>query len=324
MGICIGVTGASGLVGQGLCQALMAQGRPVRALTRQRLGERPDEVVVGDINADTHWRTALSGVDVVVHCAARVHVMDRAAQSDQAAFREVNTHGTARLAEEAAAAGVGRLIFLSSIKVNGERASPQAPFRAEDPPRPADAYARSKAEAESRLWAIAEKTGLEVVVIRPPLVHGPGVGGNMATLLSAVRRGLPLPFGACDNRRSLIGLDNLINGICYCIDTPAAAGHVWLMRDARMPSTPDLVRYLAASLGRSPRLLRVPLPVLQAAAAVTGQSQRLLRLTESLCMDAADTQAALGWQPPLSLEEGLRRMVRAAVCDGTNPGQYRP
>jgi len=323
MGICIGVTGASGLVGQGLCQSLMAQGRPVRALTRQRLGEPPDEVVVGDINANTHWRTALRGVDVVIHCAARVHVMDRAAQADLAAFREVNTHGTARLAEEAAATGVGRLIFLSSIKVNGECASPRAPFRAEDPPRPADAYARSKAEAESRLWTIAEKTGLEVVVIRPPLVHGAGAGGNMATLLSAVRRGLPLPFAACNNRRSLIGLDNLIDGICHCIDTPAAAGHVWLMRDAQMPSTPDLVRYLAAALGRSPRLLPVPLPVLQAVATVTGQSQRLRRLTDSLCMDTADTQAALGWQPPLSLEEGLRRMVGAPACGATNPGQAR-
>lgn len=308
MGKCIAVTGANGLVGRALCQRLMSTGAELRALTRDGQYGLPGERAVGDIGPDTAWEGGLRGVDGVVHCAARVHVMDPAAGQDEAAFQRVNAQGTRRLAEAAARAGVRRLVFLSTIKVNGESAPPDAPFTAQDSPQPADAYARSKAAAEAALWQVAADTGLEVVVIRPPLVHAPNAGGNLAALRRLVRLGLPLPLGAAQSPRAVIGIDNLVDGIVRCLSHTAASGRVWLMRDAEMPTVAELVGHLARADGRRPRLIPVPRGWLRSAARVTGQSARVRRLLEPLCMDITDTQTRLDWQPPRRLAEGLQRL----------------
>lgn len=305
MGNRIAVTGANGLIGRALCARLSVSDVTVRALTRNGAHGLPNEQAVGAITSQTDWRPSLEGVDAIVHCAARVHVMDRTARRDEAGFRRVNTQGTLHLARVGAEAGVRRLIFLSTIKVNGESAPPQAPFTAHSPSRPEDAYARSKAEAEKALWRVADETGLEVVVIRPPLVHAPAAGGNLADLRRLIRLGIPLPLAGADNPRSVIGIANLVDGIQHCLFSPAAAGHVWLMRDPEMPTVAELVRILARSEGRRQLLFPLPGALLRGAGRVLGQQARVARVLDSLCMDIRETESALGWRPPFSLEAGL-------------------
>ena len=254
----IAVTGASGFVGRALCQALADQGVPFRALVRSPDARLPQARVIGDIGADTDWAAALQGVSCIVHCAARVHVMQDTEADPLAAFRRVNVEGTRHLARSAAQAGVQRLVFLSSLKVLGEQTAPGLRFNSLTPPAPEDAYGRSKWEAEQALWAISERTGLEVVVVRPPLVHGPGVKANFLRLMQAVARGLPLPFGQVHNQRSLLALGNLTDLLQLCTRHPDAPGQVFLASDDQDVSTPELVRELAAAMGRPPRLLPVP------------------------------------------------------------------
>ncbi|MEX0729474.1 MAG: NAD-dependent epimerase/dehydratase family protein [Aquisalimonadaceae bacterium] len=307
------VTGGTGFVGGALLHRLaMIPGLRVRAATRGRACHLPaavEVVQVGDLSPDTDWRSAVFGADVVVHVAARVHVMDEVAADPLAEFRRVNVSGTLRLASEAADAGVRRLVFISSIKVNGERTSPGQPFRSEDVPSPMDPYAHSKLEAERGLADVARQTGLEVVIVRPPLVYGFGVKANFERLMKLVYRGVPLPLGSVRNSRSMIGLDNLVDLLVRCVDAPEAAGQTFLVSDGRDLSTPELIRLIAAAMGRSPRLLPVPVAVLRLAGALTGKGAEVERLCGSLQVDSSETRRVLGWEPPVSVEEAVRRTV---------------
>ena len=298
------VTGANGFVGAALCRHLAARGDEVVKAVRSG----GDGVVVGDIGPDTDWRPALEGVEVVIHLANRAHVMDETAADPLAVFRRVNRDGSLRLAEQAAACGVRRLVFVSSIKVNGE-ATKGRPFTAANPPAPEDAYGVSKLEAEQGLFALSARTGLEVVVVRPPLIHGPGVKGNLRTLMKAVGNGLPLPLGLVDNRRSLIGLGNLVDLLGLCARSPQAAGRVWLARDGEDLSTPELIRRMGRALGRPARLLPVPPILLRLAGAITGRGAAVSRLLGSLEVDDGATRADLGWVPPNSVDDGLAAMA---------------
>ena len=306
----IAVTGASGFVGRALCQALAGQGVPFRAVVRSPDEGLPHAWVVGNIGSDTDWTAALQGVSCIVHCAARVHVMHDTETDPLAAFRRVNVEGTRQLAHSAARAGVRRLVFLSSLKVLGEQTAPGLRFNSDTLPAPEDAYGRSKWEAEQALWAISERTGLEVVVVRPPLVHGPGVKANFLRLMQAVARGLPLPFGQVHNQRSLLALGNLTDLLQLCTRHPDAPGQVFLASDDQDVSTPELVRELAAAMGRPPRLLPVPVSWLRWAGRLTGRLHQIERLIGSLQVDIGHTREVLDWSPRLTLQQGLRLTVQ--------------
>lgn len=330
----IALTGASGFVGGALLARLAAEGRQPVALLRRPSSALPagsEARVAGDLAAGLaggqasqpatgrdddpasqlagapDLRPLFAGVDVLVHAAARVHVMQEQASDPLAEFRRLNVAASARLARQAAEAGVRRLVFLSSIKVNGEATAPGQRFRADDPPAPEDAYGRSKLEAERALWQVAADTGLELVVLRPPLVYGPGVKGNIARLLGWLRRGRPLPFAAVDNRRSLVALDNLVDLLCRVAVHPAAAGQTLLAADGQDLSTPQLIRGLARGLGRPARLLPVPVPLLRLAGRLAGQAASLERLLGSLQVNIAPTCARLDWTPPVAVDEALAR-----------------
>jgi UDP-glucose 4-epimerase len=308
------VTGASGFVGKALCAELLRRGHSVRAALRQIEGfsafeKGAEPVVVGAINAATDWKAALAGCDVVVHLAARVHVMDDKASDPLAEFREVNTEGTLNLARQAARAGVRRFVFISSIKVNGE--GREKPYRETDTPAPVDAYAISKWEAEQGLHRIAQETGLEVAILRPPLVYGPGVKANFLRLLRTIERGWPLPLGAIHNRRSLLYLGNFVDAIRLCVERTDAAGQTFLLDDGEPVSTPDLVRAVARAMGRPARLLAVPVVILVLAGALLGKRAAVVRLAGSLYVDSSLIRLRLGWTPPYSMEAGLTATVAA-------------
>jgi nucleoside-diphosphate-sugar epimerase len=307
----IAVTGASGFVGRALMKELEKRGHRARSLVRS--GPADQATVVGDVGLDTDWTAALAGVNTVIHCAARVHVMQDDAADPLAAFRRVNTAGTRGLAAQAADLGVERLVFVSTIKVNGEstryRAGASAAFTADDSPNPGDPYAVSKWEAECALREIEAETGLEVVIVRPPLVYGLGVGGNFRSLIHAVRRGWPLPFGRVENRRSLVALPNLVDLLVCCAIHPRAPGQTFLVSDDDDLATPELIRRLARAMGGSARLLPVPPAMLRLAGRMTAQSDRVERLIGSLQVDIGHTRERLGWRPPVSVDEGLQATV---------------
>jgi len=308
----IAIVGAGGFVGRTLVARLTADGHDVVPIVRTPRG-MAGERRVEDIGPDTDWSGLLGDAEAVVHLAARVHVMDDRAADPITLYRRVNVEGTLNLARQAAAAGVRRFLFLSSIKVNGEASAPGRPFRADDPPRPEDPYGISKWEAEDGLAAIRRQTAMEIVVVRPPLVHGPGVAGNFAALMRALRRGLPLPLGkAGGNRRSLVGIDNLADFIALALAHPAAAGRVLLVADGEDLSTRDLLRRLAAAMGRKARLLPVPLSLLRLGARLVGKRAAADRLLGDLQVDIGESRDLLGWSPPLSVDEGLRRAARTA------------
>lgn len=295
------VTGANGFVGEALCPLLEKSGWTLRKATRS---PQAGSVAVGNIGPDTDWRIALEGVTAVVHLAARVHIMRDATHDPLAEYRAVNCAGTENLARQAAQAGVKRLVYLSSIKVNGESTG-SLPFRADDPPHPQDPYAQSKWEAEQSLHRIAAATGLEIVVLRPPLVYGPGVKANFLRLLGLVERGLPLPFGAINNRRSLLYLGNLADAVRVCLSHPAAAGKTYLVSDGASLSSADLVRGLAGALGKSPRLFPIPPALLRLAGLLSGKSAEIERLLDSLEVDGTAIEQELDWRPPYSMAQGL-------------------
>ena len=305
------LTGASGFVGRALWAALRGHGFTVRAAMRLHSAvefppgaEGTQLVRTGDIGPDTGWSAALPGCDAVVHLAARVHFMRGSGACSQRAFFRTNVEGTETLAHAAARAGVRRFVFLSSVKVNGETTRGRA-FTEGDPPAPADAYGASKAEAEERLKKIAGETGMEVVILRPPLVYGPGVGANFLRLLGAVDAGLPLPLAAIDNRRSLVYVGNLVSAIESGLTHAGAANHTYLVSDDHDVSTPELIRGLAAALGRNPRLVPVPLALLRIAGKLTGRTEQVGRITESLQVDVSRIKAELGWRPPFTMPQGL-------------------
>lgn len=307
------MTGATGMVGQAVAAHLTSDGRhAVRAATRRLSADcLPgfEVVPVGDLGACPDCTAALKGVDVVIHLAARVHVMDDTAADPLAEFRRVNVQGTLNLARQAAAEGVRRFVFISSIKVNGEATKLGVSFSADDIPAPMDPYGVSKMEAEQGLREVATQTGMEVVIIRPPLVYGPGVKANFAALMRAVQRGWPLPLGAVHNRRSLVALDNLVDFIVTCLAHPQAANQTFLVSDGRDLSTTELVRGLAHATGVPARLVPVPVWALQAAGALLGRGDAVQRLCGNLQVDIAKARSLLGWVPPVSVDEGLRRAV---------------
>lgn len=309
------VTGANGFVGTALCRALLGKGHPIRGAVRRADGipaslVPPDRLIaVREIGPETDWVSACAGVDCVIHLAARTHVLHETAADALAEYRRVNVEGTGALARTAARCGVRRLVFMSSIKVNGE-STDRHPFTESDPPRPEDAYGISKWEAEQVLRQIAAETGLEAVVLRPPLVYGPGVKGNLLQLLNAIARGVPLPLASIRNRRSLIALDNLVDAILACVESPAACGKTYLVSDGEDVSTPELVRMLAHALGAPPRLLPCPPLLLRIAGALTGKAGAVSRLTGSLQIDSSRIRSELDWKPRRSLSAGLAEMAR--------------
>jgi len=303
------VTGSTGLVGRALCVHLRDLGWAVRGVSRQAsdpVGQQ-SVVQIRSIDEDTDWRGALRGIDVVLHLAARVHIMQDRSADPLAEFRRVNVHGTLNLARQAASAGVRRLVFVSSVKVHGEATVSGRPFTELDPLLPQDAYGQSKIEAKPGLQMIAMQTGLELVIVRPPLVYGPGVKANFAALMRAVQQGWPLPLGAVQNLRSLVALDNLVDFLSLCASHPRAAQQSFLISDGQDVSTPQLLREMAHALGRPARLLPLPVPVLRALGRLSGQSAAIDRLCGNLQLDISKARTLLGWTPVLGLSEGLRK-----------------
>jgi nucleoside-diphosphate-sugar epimerase len=310
------VTGANGFLGGALLRRLCLEEpwQPRAALREGRalsIGKPCESVSVHAIDGATSWADAVAGCEAVVHTAARVHVMREDASKALALYRQVNVDGTLNLARQAHAAGVRRFVFISSTKVNGERTAPGTAFRAGDPPNPLDSYGISKHEAEQALQALAAKTGMELVIVRPPLIYGPGVRANFSALMRAVARGLPLPLGAVDNRRSLLALDNAVDLVVACLRHPQAAGKTFLASDGEDLSTPDLVRRMAHALGTRPRLVPVPPVLLRGAARVLGKGDAMQRLCGNLQVDMGLTIATLGWRPPVGVDEGLRQAAAA-------------
>jgi UDP-glucose 4-epimerase len=307
------ITGATGFVGKAVCELAVRRGLAVKGALRMR-GEVPgcvESFVVGEINDATDWGVALCDVNAVVHLAARVHVMHDTEADPLTVFRAVNVEGTLNLGRQAAAAGVKRFVFISSVKVNGEATLPGRPFTTDDIPAPLDPYGVSKMEAEQGLRQIAAENGMEVVIIRPPLVYGPGVKANFAALMRAVQRGWPLPLGAVHNQRTLVALDNLVDFIVTCLSHPQAVNQTFLVSDGQDLSTTELVRGMAQAAGVPARLLPVPVWALQAGASLLGKGDAVQRLCGNLQVDISKARSLLGWVPHVSVEEGLRRAMAA-------------
>jgi UDP-glucose 4-epimerase len=303
------LTGATGFVGNATLKCLVANNYNVMAALRtgSKLPEdKVSTIHVDSIDGATSWMNSLDGVDVVVHAAARVHVMNDTETDPLAAFRRVNVEGTVNLARQAAAAGVRRFIFISSIKVNGESTDLGVIYTAEDTPAPADPYGISKMEAEQQLRELAAKTGMEVVIIRPVLVYGPGVKANFQSMMRWLDKGVPLPFGAIHNSRSLVALDNLVDLIETCITHPAAANQTFLVSDDEDLSTTQLLRKIANALGRTARLIPVPAGILSGTASLLGRKALSHRLCGSLQVDISKTRSLLGWAPPVSTDDALK------------------
>lgn len=308
------VTGASGFIGGAISQALARHGRLRAAVRRpQALPVTPSvESCVIDLSASSDISDSLAGVEVVIHCAARVHVGNEQASGALESFRQVNATGTLKFAEQAAAHGVRRFIFLSSAGVNGSRTDGRR-FCADDEPAPASAYALSKLEAEQALMGLAHASGMEVVIIRPPLVYGPGAPGNFAYLMKWLSRCLPLPLGGIHhNRRSLVALDNLIDLVRICVTHPGAANQVFLVSDGEDLSTTDLLQRLKQHMRRSAPLVPIPPAWLRAGAMVLGRGDLAIRLLDSLQLDIGKTCDMLGWAPVVGVNEGLRRSLEPA------------
>ncbi len=313
------ITGANGFVGGSLFKLLCHHGYPVTGVVRG--SKNNTQIEIENIGADTNWGSLLLGVSCVVHLAARVHVMNDTEADPLTAFRAVNVDGTLNLARQAADAGVKRFIFVSSVKVNGERTESGQAFSEADAPNPLDAYGQSKHEAEQGLRQIAAETGMEVVIVRPPLVYGPGVKANFAALMRAVQRSIPLPLGAVHNQRSLVALDNLVDFIVTCINHPQAANQTFLVSDGQDLSTSELVRGMAKAAGVTSRLLPVPVWALQAGATLLGKGDAVQRLCGNLQVDISKARNLLGWVAPVSVEEGLRRAMGGGRGDGFLPSQ---
>jgi len=305
------VTGANGFVGSALCRTLEQRDIGYRAAVRT--AGPGVAVAVGQLDGKTDWTPALVGCDTVIHLAARVHVMDERATDPLAAFRIVNVAATLNLARQAHAGGVRRMVFVSSVKVNGEESGAR-PFRADDVPRPCDSYGQSKLEAEQALLALGRETGLEVVIVRPPLVYGPGVKANFLALVKLVQKGLPLPFASLQNYRSMVALDNLVDLLVVCASHPRAAGKVFMAADGVDLRLRELVTMIGAAMGRKPVLVPVPAQWMRAAARMAGKSAVADRLLGTLQVDAGPTQAALEWRPVVTPQAAIEHTVSAYLA----------
>jgi UDP-glucose 4-epimerase len=309
------VTGATGFIGSALLQSLDADGRFDVFGTGRRQSDHVKGTArilqVGELGAETDWECVLGGVDAIVHTAARVHQMDESPEGALQRFRETNVAGTIRLADAAAQSGVRRFVFLSSVKVNGEMTKPGIAFDANTIPAPVDFYGISKLEAEQSLQMIGSATGMEIVIVRPTLVYGPGVGANFEALMRWIYRGVPLPLAGITNRRSMIALDNLISLIKACLQHPDAPGNIFLAADGEDLSTTDLLRRLGSALGKRARLFWLPSALLRGLATAIGQKSRAQRLQESLQVDATLARQILDWQPAVSVDEGISATATA-------------
>ena len=314
------VTGASGFIGKNLCRELVKSNRSikgtVRNLNSMSINNNLKYFSIGNIDSKTSWNNALLDTDCIIHCAGIAHKISKKDEID--VYRSVNTEGTKRLAEQAAKAGVKRLIFLSSVKVNGEATDKinsntilnDQTFTHNDLPDPQDAYALSKLEAEKELWEISSRTNLEIVVLRLPLVYGHGVKGNLKRFMKLINSNIPLPFSLVKNQRSLIGIDNLVDLIIRCIDHSDAVGKTFLVSDGEDLSTPNLVNHIASFMGRTSYLFPIPIFLLRIAGSILGKKKEIDRLVGSLKIDSSYTQKVLNWTAPISVTEGIRRMVQ--------------
>ncbi len=304
------ITGANGFIGRYLSKTLHEIGYIVKGTVRSQQKDLflPDTTkicMVGDISSTTDWHNILRGIDVIVHLAARVHIMKETSNNPLTEYRQVNTLATERLAIQAVDSGVKRIVYLSTIKVNGEKTSDKS-FTEIDRPYPEDNYALSKWEAEQCLSHIAETTNLEVVIIRPPLVYGPGVKGNFYNLLKLLKNGIPLPFANIKNIRSLIYIGNLSDAIIKCIQHPLAANKTFLISDGEDLSTPDIIKQLSMALGKTARLVPFPTNLLHIAGAVSGKMHIIKRLTDSLAIDSSKIRNDLTWTAPFTVSQGFK------------------
>ena len=307
------VTGGNGFVGQSLCQQLLQQDYFVRTAIRDFNKTVPasEKVLIGNLDANTDWSLALQDIQVVIHLAARVHVMKETSSDALAEFRKVNVEGTLNLARQAVQAGVSRFIYLSSIKVNGEQTSDEMPYTPEDEPNPVDPYGISKQEAEKALRQLALETGLKVVIIRPPLIYGPSVKANFQSMMRIIDKNVPLPLAAINNKRSLVALDNLIDLILTCIKHPAAVNQTFLVSDGHDLSTPELLKRMAVALGKRAYLLPIPTVLLVSVATMLGKKAIAQRLCGSLQVDISKSRELLGWQPPLCVDDALDKVAQS-------------
>ncbi|WP_038971752.1 UDP-glucose 4-epimerase family protein [Bradyrhizobium genomosp. III] len=307
------VVGASGFVGGQLVHRLANDGIPLRAAVHRNRADLPAGIDIAenvDLEGSFDWTSAIAGCDTVAHLGARVHVMRESSANELEAYRRVNVDGTLSLARQAAAAGVRRFVFLSSVKVCGEFTTPNAPFDETTTPRPQDPYGVSKHEAELGLLELGRASGMQVVILRPPLIYGPGVRANFLSMMRWLWRGVPLPLGGIDNRRSLIGVGNMVDLICTCLRHPAAAGEVFMASDGEDLSTPELLKRLALALDTTARLLPIPADLLEYVAALAGQRALAQRLCRSLRVDSRKVRKVLDWQPPFSVDQELQRTAR--------------
>ncbi|WP_348751085.1 UDP-glucose 4-epimerase family protein [Pseudomonas rhodesiae] len=308
------ITGATGFVGSAVLESLAAQaGVEIRALVRRVGVKLPGNAVAVQVGEDflLEGDQPLEGVDVLIHCAARVHIMSDASSDPLSEYRSVNVAGTLKLAESAARSGVKRFIFISSIKVNGEGTVPGKPYTADDMPAPVDAYGISKMEAEQRLMLLGNATGMEIVIIRPVLVYGPGVKANFRSMMSWLNKGVPLPLGAIPNQRSLVALDNLVDLVMTCLDHAAAANQTFLVSDDDDMSTTDLLKRMGEALETPVRLIPVPAWLLLRGAALLRRKDVARRLCGSLQVDISKTRNLLGWTPPLTVAQALSKTARS-------------
>ena len=307
------VTGASGFVGQALCRELLSRGHDVVGVTRREFHvddhARFRNLIVDSIEADSDWSGIPDGVGCVIHLAARVHVMRDTSADPLKEFWKINVDGTRCLAKAAIERGITRFVYVSSIKVNGETTNGLNAFTETDEPVPTDDYGQSKLAAETSLQGLYEEFGGELVIVRPPLVYGAKVGGNFARLIRLIQSGVPLPFGAIRNRRSLVSIENLVDFLILCASHPAAADNTFLVSDGDDLSTPELVAQIAGALGMRSRLLPVPVSMLRLAGRCLGKTNEVQRLTDSLQADIEKSRRLLHWQPPFSVQDSVRRAV---------------
>lgn len=306
------ITGATGFVGRRLVEQLLEDASlfpraAVRSMDVKDL--QCPAVTIGDISERTNWQDALIDCSVVIHAAARVHVLHDKVADPLAEFRRVNVEGTLNLARQAAKVGVKRFIFISSIKVNGEETRPGSPYLADDEPNPQDPYGISKFEAEQGLQSLAKESGMEIVIIRPPLVYGSGVKGNFQTMIKWLAKKVPFPLGSVKNKRSLVAIDNLTSLISICISHPKAANQIFLVSDGHDLSTKELLTKMGHALNIPVRLLPVPYLLIHIAAKITGKKAIVQRLFGSLQVDISKTRELLGWNPPQGVDEALSKVI---------------
>lgn len=301
------VTGSSGFIGRSVTTAALNSGYITVGQQRSPTDDKP--AVVCEITSDTQWEPYLDGIDCIVHCAARVHQMKETLAEAKSGYQAVNVEGTLNLARQAVQAGVKRFVFISSIKVNGEFTLPGQFFDEHITQEPDDRYGKSKYQAELGLKQIAEETGLEVVIIRPPLVYGPGVRANFASMMKWVKKGIPLPFGAIHNQRSLVYLENLVDLIMACCVHPKAAGQTFLVSDDHDVTTTYLLNRIATSMGRSSRLIPIPVQWLSFGLALIGKRAIAQRLFGSLQLDISHTKQTLNWKPPVTFDDAIQNTV---------------